>query len=203
MEKTYPTVILVGGAPGSGKTTLATALGTQLEISSFSMDDLVIAALAVTQPETHPDLYALDLEPDYFMTHSTDQLIVDANKQHDATRPIFERIVGVHLRRGSAMVMDGWFFRPSWVAQLQWNNLGAVWIVTDDDVLETRERKNVDWLNRFSDPERVLQNFLGRSRWYNNLVREEATRHQMPILHQNGTVSVEDLCAMALEKLGS
>ena len=65
-------VFLIGGAPGVGKTTLGSALAARLGITSLSIDDLVIAAQAVTTPETHPGLHVMRKVPylEYFTNSS-------------------------------------------------------------------------------------------------------------------------------------
>jgi len=47
----------------------------------------------------------------------------------------------------------------------------------------------------------MLQNFLGRSFWYNELVRQEATELGLFILNEDGNASVEDLCALAMARV--
>ncbi|MCA9946780.1 MAG: zeta toxin family protein, partial [Anaerolineales bacterium] len=61
-------VILIGGAPGAGKTTLGSALAVKLGVNSLTIDDLVTAVIAVTTPETHPGIHALRKGPhtEYF-----------------------------------------------------------------------------------------------------------------------------------------
>lgn len=88
-------VLLIGGAPGAGKTTLGTALAAKLGIAPLCMDDLVMAAIAVTTPEIDPGLHAVAKSShfDYFTNSSVEQLISDAKLQHEATRPIFEAVV--------------------------------------------------------------------------------------------------------------
>ena len=40
----------------------------------------------------------------------------------------------------------------------------------------------------------MFQNFLARSLWYNAYTEEQASALGLPILYQDGSVSVEDLC---------
>ncbi|HIF73207.1 MAG TPA: hypothetical protein EYQ61_11720 [Dehalococcoidia bacterium] len=86
-----PAVGLIGGAPGAGKTTLGRALGSRLEGISHTIDDLAVAAKAITTPETHPGLHVMTRavtgmnSVDYFTASSVDKLIADATLQHEAT----------------------------------------------------------------------------------------------------------------------
>jgi 2-phosphoglycerate kinase len=194
-------VFLIGGAPGAGKTTLGTALASKLGITSLSIDDLLTAAQAVTTPESHPGLHFMRGQPfqEYFTYNSVERLKADATLQHEAAWPIVKRVIRTHVSWGSAIVIDGWHLRPSAVSQLREENIWSGWIVPSASVLDERERKNKDWLKGSPDPERMLENFLARSFWYNTLIKEQAAELQMNILVQNGEKSVEALCQMVLD----
>ncbi len=196
-------VILIGGAPGAGKTTLGSALAVKLGINSLTIDDLVTAVVAVTTPETHPGIHALRKGPhtEYFTNSSVEQLIADATLRHEATWPMVQKLIQkyTYLKRG--IVIDGWHMRPEWVAQLQMKNVWAGWLVIDTAVLEARERKNDDFLEGSADPERMFANFMGRSLWYNDLIKTQAEALQMNVLYQDGTKSVEELCQLVLANL--
>ena len=171
---------------------------------SLSIDDLKTAAQAITTTETHPKLHVMRKMPslEYFTNSSVDQLKADATLQHEAVWPMVKQVVHKHATMGSPIVIDGWYLRPNWVAQLKLKNVWSGWIVASPAVLEEREKK-VAWYQESTDPERMLENFLARSLWYNDLIREQATQHQMTILPQPGENSVEQLCHMVLENSGS
>ena len=192
---------MIGGAPGAGKTTLGTALASKLGITSLSIDDLLTAAQAVTTPESHPGLHFMRGQPfqEYFTYSSVERLKADATLQHEAAWPIVKRVIRKHASWGFAIVIDGWHLRPSAVSQLREENIWSGWIVLSASVLDERERKNKDWLKGSPDPERMLENFLARSFWYNTLIKEQAAELQMNILVQNGEKSVEALCQMVLD----
>lgn len=196
-----PQVVLIGGAPGVGKTTLGRALAARIDGASLTVDDLLTAAQGVTTPESHPGLHVMALRDsiEYFSTSSVAQLIEDASIQHEATWPAIETVIRKHSRWGPRIVIDGWALRPGKVAGLE--NVISLWLVADRGVLEQRERANVAYFGKSRDPEGMLQNFLGRSLWYNDLIRQEATRHRLDILQQNGYASVDQLCSEAMERI--
>jgi len=113
-----------------------------------------------------------------------------------------EKVVREHAGWGSTIVIDGWYLRPKWVSQLELDNVWSCWIVASAGVLEEREKK-VAWYQDSTDPDRMLKNFLARSLWYNDLIMEQATEHQMTILFQTGQISVSELCERVLEETGS
>lgn len=47
----------------------------------------------------------------------------------------------------------------------------------------------------------MLENFLARSLWYNDLIKEQASELDMNILLQTGDASVGDLGKMILEAI--
>jgi 2-phosphoglycerate kinase len=201
LKNTKTKVYLIGGAPGAGKSTLGLALGARLGIASLSVDDLVVAALAITTPETHPGLHVMRRVPfyEYVTDGSVEQLKLDATAQHEAVWPLVERVVRLHARGGRSIVIDGWFMRPSMVAPLDLDNVWSGWIVPSDRVLEEREARNEGFVRKSSNPKLMLENFLARSLWFNDLVRREATELQMNILPQPGETSVDELCQMVLD----
>lgn len=200
MKNTKPKVILIGGTPGAGKTTLGSALATRLGVTSLTIDDLVTAVIAVTTPETHPGLHVMRKGPhyEYYTNSSVDELTTDATARHEATWPMVKQLIRKYVNLGRGIVIDGWHLRPSWVDQLALENVWSGWLVIDPEVLERRERQNEGWLKGSSDPEKMFNNFMGRSLWYNNLIKEEASALDMNILPQDGNKSVEELCNMVL-----
>jgi len=198
---TQPRVLLIGGPPGAGKTTLGRSLAAALGWTSLSVDDLMVAAKVVTTPESHPGLHVMKRpnHVEYFTGSSVDQLTADADLQHEAVWPSVERVIRNHATFGSPIVIDGWHLRPDRVTGMDLDSVLSFWLVIDPSVLEERERKNVDFFHESPDPERMLGNFMGRSLWYNDLIRRETTRLGLHVLFQDGSVSVEALCRQVLQ----
>lgn len=197
-----PGVFLIGGPPGAGKTTLGCALAARIGGSSVTIDDLMTVAQTATTRESHPDLY---LMPDgayleYFTNSSLETMQAGAERQHAAVWPFVTGLIEKHFGWTTRpIVIDGWHLRPHRVAKLNNDAIHACWIHIAPEVLEARERKNVDFLEGSSDSERMFQNFLARSLWFNDLMRAEATRFGMTVLTQDGAQSVDELCSAVLK----
>jgi len=191
---------LIGGPPGAGKTTLGSALAAKLGFRSLTIDDIKTAVLAVTTPETHPGLHAMSRLPflEYCTDSSVEQLKIDTMLQHEAVWASVKRVIRKHAMMGDGIVIDGWHLLPSRVAELKLDNVWTGWIFIEPEVLEARE-KSGNWYQNSSNPERMFENFMARSLWFNTLMKEEASRLNMNILYQDGNKSVDDLCNMVLE----
>ena len=192
---TSATVSLIGGAPGAGKTTLARALGIRLGVPSLTGDDILIAVRGVTTPQSHPDLHRIGTAGHtiYFTESTPESLMQDSLAQHEAVWPAFERVARKRARFGQPTVIDYWGLLPERMAEFGDENVESFWLHIDPDILRARELQNEDFLIGSSDPERMFENFMSRSLWWNEKIHTEATALGLPILHQDGTKSVDSL----------
>lgn len=197
-------VLLIGGAPGAGKTSLSLALGMRLGVSSMSFDDLQAGIRGLTSPDTHPDLHRTGRghHVRYFTDTDPSEIRLDAITENTAMWPGIERTVRRRANVGPSAVIDSWMLRPSIVNTLDVPNVHSVWIHIDEHVLEQRERENAAFLTGSNDPERMFSNFMDRSRWWNNLIVTEAEAAGATVLHQDGTVSVDTMVDRVLTQLG-
>lgn len=193
-----PKLILIGGAPGAGKTTLGRSLAIQFGRTSLTVDDLMTAARVVTTPQSHPGLHMLKGRSgaEYFTNTDLPSLIADAERQHEEVWPIVEKVIRNHAATwGSPIVIDGWTLHPRKVTEMRLDGLASFWLVIDRESLESREAANTEFFDSSPDPARMRRNFLARSFWHNDLIRSEAAALGLPIIEQDGSKSVESLCA--------
>lgn len=193
-------VYLIGGAPGAGKTTLSRALGIHLGCPSLTGDDILTAVRGVTTPETHPDLHRIAAggHLSYFTNTTVEDLEADALAQHGAIWPALERVARKRSRIGQTTAIDYWGLSPDRVATFDEPNITSAWIHIGADVLTERETKNTDFLEGSTDKERMFENFMARSLWWNERILEQATDLGLTVLRQDGTRSVDDFIAEVL-----
>lgn len=191
-----PKVILIGGCPGAGKTTLGRAIASRFEYASLTIDDLLNAARAITSPQSHPGLHVMN-QPnfvEYYTDSPVDKLIADATLQHEAIWPAVERTIRNHATWGSPIVIDGWHLRPEWAQQIELSGIKACWLVISPQVLEERERQNQEFFSSSDNSKQMFERFLARSLWYNTLIETQAESMGELVLRQDGMQTVDDLC---------
>lgn len=188
-------VILVGGSPGAGKTTLGHAVAERLGWASLTIDDLRTALLGATSPADHPDLHIVGRPNavEYFTNTAPPQMVTDAVAQHTALWPAIVAVIQRRTMSEQPVVIDGWHLMPTLVAGDRLSSAHACWLDVDHDVLAAREQVVSDFYATSPDPERMFNNFVARSVIWNDRMAREARELGMQIMHQDGTRSVESL----------
>ncbi len=199
-----PLVVLIGGPPGVGKTTLGRALAARLGFGSLPGDALYVAAKTLTDESTHPALHEASKKGHlrYFTDGPPEKLVADAIALEDAMWPVFQAVIASHRVTGHGVVIDWWLLSPDAASKVEDGTVASLWLTIDDADLEARERSNLGWMEGSSDPDRMLSNFMYRSFWRNRLVTSQAEERGLPVLRVGASESVSDLVDRALTVLG-
>jgi 2-phosphoglycerate kinase len=195
-------VIVIGGAPFSGKTTLAKRLAAERGYALVAIDDLGTALRALTTPQSHPALYPV-AGWDYRacdVAHPPPTLIEHGRREHQALWPAIAAVIHAHLW-AEPVILEGWQLGPEGMRAVSHPQLRACWLLVDDAVLEARLRVDTAFYHGCADVERLIRHYLARSRWVNDRVRQ-ATGHEASAVIQVGPDdTVDALVTRCLRRL--
>jgi 2-phosphoglycerate kinase len=199
-----PRVILIGGAPMSGKTSAARAVARLLDRVVVSTDDLGEAARALTSPETHRDLhaYAHPDMPRYYASFPPAALVDDARRAHRALWPAIEAVVRAHATWATPGVVEGWAILPELARQLPRESTACVWMGVAPAVLEARARDGSEFLSGGEHAERARAHFVARNVAFQRWVRERVAAAGLLWVEAGGDESAEAVARRCLESLG-
>jgi 2-phosphoglycerate kinase len=195
-------VILIGGAPLTGKSTVARLLAARLEYACISTDDIAAALRAATSPRSHPALHFMAGNDyrEYYISRSPEQLIAEADQYHIALWPALSQVINNHLDWAGPIVIEGWALRPEQVAKYE--GLTSCWLFASPELLETRLRNKVDFYRGASDEAKMIHHFLARSIHYNETIRAAMMRLKLSLIEISSGESAAAICARCLATLG-
>ena len=189
-------VILIGGAPFAGKTTLAKHLAAQRGYALVAIDDVGTAVRALTTPPLHPALHPMagwDYRA-YYIGHTPATLIEHSRQAHDALGPAIAAVIEAHLRWAGPVILEGWPLDPERGRAITHPQLRTCWLRVDDAVLEARLRADTAFYQGCPDVERFIRHDLARSRWVNDRGRRAAA-HEADVVRSVGSEDTVDTVA--------
>jgi 2-phosphoglycerate kinase len=202
-EASLPKILLVGGAPKSGKSTFARELAARLRYDTVSGDDLASAARAVTTRQSHPELHpmaGLDYR-EYYIGRPLDALWDDAMRLHRAVWKLIVNVANERASWGRPAVVEGWSILPELVVSSDLVDARGLWLLVEEDVFERRVRDVAVFYEGASDEDLLIRGFAERSRMHNRFLGAEAAKHGVPTLLAGPDDTVAGLCDRALELL--
>jgi len=199
----YPKVVLVGGAPKSGKSTLARFLAARLDYDLVNTDDLAAAARAVASPSTHADLHSMtgyDYR-EYYLARPPDALWREALRMHRALWPAVVAVASARATWARAAVIEGWAILPELVFSSRLADTAALWLVVEPGIFEERVQAVPEFFLGARDEPRLIASFGERSRIHNEYLRAILQQQPNSVLGAAAGESLEQLCARALRLL--
>jgi 2-phosphoglycerate kinase len=158
-------VLLLGGAPKAGTTTLARALSVAIGWDVIATDDLGAAARAMTTPDSHPDLHPMagvDWR-EYYIERSDEALFDEALRAHRAAWPAIAHVVMNRASWGQHAIIEGWALLPELAATISHAAVRSIWLAADSSELDRRVRLTPEFFRGASDPETMIARFVKRS----------------------------------------
>lgn len=184
------TIILVGGGPTAGKSTMAQRLAKHLDLPWMSTDHIRDIARFVARREDHPKLFnPEEYDAERFLTEFSSQEIANMEfEQGDALWPIVRQFIENEYTFESGFILEGVHILPNHVAKLQkqHGNIRGVFLIDDDEarirnVIYTRGL----WGDADSYPDSVKEKEIEWVQAFNKRLQEEAEKLKLPLVAVN------------------
>lgn len=171
-ELDIPLIILIGGATGVGKSTIASQLATRLGITRVVSTDAVREVLrSAFTKEMFPTLYSSSFNADTAVRqpipHSGDKLIIGFREQAAAVAVGAESLIDRAIAEGTDMILEGAHLAPGFLKRMESDQAVVVplLVVVEDEELhrshfylrsrETRNRPSDRYLASFKKIRRI------------------------------------------------
>ena len=171
-ELDIPLIVLIGGATGVGKSTIATQLATRLGITRVVSTDAVREVLrsaftAAMFPTLYASSFAADKAVRQPIPHSGDRLIIGFREQAAAVAVGAKALVDRAIAEGTDMIMEGAHLVPGFLEGLDSNHavIAPLLVIVEDEELhkshfyvrgrETRNRHGNRYLAAFKKIRRI------------------------------------------------
>ncbi|MCL1820527.1 MAG: hypothetical protein FWG36_07730 [Oscillospiraceae bacterium] len=153
-------VLLIGGASGTGKTSVSLPLARHFRIDLVRVDDFQVLLEVMTTPETHPAIHYWRTHPNWWeepIENTVKQLV-------DVGRALIPGLTAVvkegHLDDNVPMILEGDFILPEFADSFKDSRVKSVFI-------------------HEPDKEQILQNYLNRE--------GEIQQHRADVSHAYGS----------------
>ena len=108
-------ILIIGGASGSGKTSISLPLARHYGVDLVRVDDFQMLLKAMTTPKTLPPLHYWDTHPNY-RDEGVDAAVLRLIDVGLAMMPGLKAVVDDHMLENIPMVLEGDFILPEFCA---------------------------------------------------------------------------------------
>lgn len=188
-------VILIGGSPMIGKSTVATLVAAYLKYACISTDDIGEALQTVADINPMQGRHYLD----YYADTSKAKLVADIQQYHKVIEPAMKRIIDIHSTWGNPLLIEGWAIYPEFARHLNNENIFPIFLIATAGVLATRLRNKGTFLENSENDVLITENYLYRSEWHNKLLLEQCLSCNLPYVMIGGDETPEQLSNIILK----
>lgn len=189
-------IVLIGGVPRTGKTTLAQKISRDIGLSWISTDALESIAHSYTPSESESTLFPKATlkkttdrtNDDFYNQYSTEEIVTAYMQQADTTAKAITALATYANKDGWGYVIEGYHVTPKLIAELQNKNIifSSV-ILINSNPLEAIERsrksdvKN-DWIRDGTDQEETFQKIAAVICKHSERLQIEANKFGVPVV---------------------
>jgi 2-phosphoglycerate kinase len=168
------TVLLIGGASGSGKTSVSYNVARHFGVGITEVDDFQMVLKKMTTPEQQPALHFWDTQPNPTAL-SPKEIFEQGIEIGQVMTPALQAVIDNHIESQQPIILEGDFIHPELAAQNK-EQVRAVFIYEPDE-----SQILANYLRR--EPESGPQDFRARVSWLKGeWLKREAERLGQTIL---------------------
>jgi 2-phosphoglycerate kinase len=204
-ELDMPLIILIGGATGVGKSTIATQLANRLGITRVVSTDAVREVLrSAFTAEMFPTLYESSFEADRAVRqpipHSADRLIIGFREQAAAVAVGAQALIDRAITENTDLVLEGAHLVPGFLQSVESDEAVIVpLLVTVDD--EELHRSHFYWRSRDPRPkDRYLHGFKKIRRLQKYMISSALIRGVPRIAHYDLDATLSEMIDHVINK---
>ncbi len=190
-------VILIGGSPMVGKTSLSMKLASKFEYNCISTDD--VGQILRTVTKNHP-MDGLDYR-EYYIKKSLKELISDTTKLHKLAWPAIKLLIESHSTYGSPLLVEGFALYPKLVNSIMNKKMKSIWLIGEKNIFENRLIKENNFYKGASNEEMLISKFCQRSIWHNNKIFKEVIKYKGDYIKVTKDLSKEQILKRVLKVL--
>ncbi len=174
-------VLLLGGASGTGKTSVSYRLARYFDVALTEVDDFQVVLETMTTPEQQPVLH-------YWRTHPeapslpAEQIVERQIAVGTVMTPALAAVIANHLETQTPIVLEGDFILPALAAQAAFGNIQQNNAVRGVFLYEPDEAQLLaNFLQR--EPETGPQHKRARVSWlYGQWLKHQAEQHHIAVV---------------------
>ena len=168
------TVLLIGGASGSGKTSVSYDVARYFGVGITEVDDFQTILEKMTTPEQQPALHFWNTHPNPTAL-SPKEIFEQGIEVGRVMTPALQAVIDNHIESQQPIILEGDFIHPELAAQYK-EQIRAVFIYEPDE-----SQLLANYLRR--EPESGLQAFRAHVSWLKgNWLKQEAERLGQTVL---------------------
>jgi 2-phosphoglycerate kinase len=192
-----PDVVLVGGAPGVGKTSVARALAARLGMDLTHVDDLQIVLEHMTDPGRFPAIHEWRLHPERVLALDAAGMIEHTRQVSEVVAQALAPVIADRLGENVRCVFEGDFIQPAFATSAAFAGVPAEGRIASVFLYDTLEQFAANIRDREGEEQ------LGRAEisWnYSEWLRQECERRGVPSISARPWDTAVD---RALEAIGT
>ena len=195
-------VILIGGTSNTGKSTLAQVLASKLGWRHISTDSL---ARHPGRPWRVGPAAVPEHVAEHYLSRTVEELLADVLRHYERMWPDVKAMITLHATDSSTepLLVEGSALWPDFVATLELDNAGAIWLTGSDDLLQTRIHDESRFEQASCCEKAMIQKFIGRTHLYNEHMLAAVKRLGLLSFNVEQASSLDelsDICLALLEK---